>query len=40
MSSGGFAAEFSAGPMLFYNQHTGTFDWFGFVTIGMGWYFR
>jgi hypothetical protein len=40
MSSGGFAAEFSAGPMLFYNQHTGTFDWFGFITIGMGWYFR
>ncbi|MFZ5442265.1 MAG: caspase family protein [Myxococcota bacterium] len=40
MSSSGFAAEFGGGPMVFYNQHTKTFDWFGFITLGIGWYFR
>lgn len=40
MSQSGFAGEFGAGPMLFYNPLTQTFDWFGFVTIGMGWYFH
>ncbi|MFT3712333.1 MAG: caspase family protein [Archangium sp.] len=40
MSQSGFAGEFGAGPMVFWNQATQRFEWFGFVTIGMGWYFH
>jgi len=40
MSPSGFAAEFGGGPMLFYNPHSGLFEWFGFVTLGIGWYFH
>jgi hypothetical protein len=39
-ANGGFAAEFSAGPMLYYTQATSSWNWFGFVTLGLGWYFR
>ncbi len=40
MANGGFTGEFGAGPMLYFNERTGVFEWFGFVTLGMGWYFH
>jgi len=40
MANGGFTGEFGGGPMLFYNPVTRGFEWFGFVTLGMGWYFH
>ncbi len=40
MAPGGFTAEFGGGPMLYYFPATGTFQWFGFVNLGIGVYFR
>jgi hypothetical protein len=40
MSSGGFAFDASAGPMLFFNEAKGAFEWFGFLTVGVGLYFK
>lgn len=40
MANGGFTGEFGGGPMLFYNPVTKAFEFFGFVTLGMGWYFH
>ena len=39
MAPGGFTAEFGGGPMLYYSPK-GTFEWFGFLTLGLGIYFR
>jgi hypothetical protein len=39
MAPGGFTAEFGAGPMLYWSPR-GQFDWFGFVNLGLGVYFR
>lgn len=39
MAPGGFTAEFGGGPMLYYSPR-GTFEWFGFITLGLGVYFR
>ena len=40
MARNGFTAEFNAGPMLFLNPRTNTWDWFGFFSLGIGWYFH
>lgn len=40
MAKAGFTGEFGAGPMLFYNPISQRFEFFGFLTIGMGWYFH
>lgn len=40
MSKSGFTAEFGAGPMLFFNKHNGLWQWFGFFSLGIGWYFH
>lgn len=39
MSPGGFTVEFGGGPMLYYSPR-GVFEWFGFFSLGLGWYFR
>lgn len=40
MAPGGFMAEFGGGPMLYYSDRRQTFDWFGFVHLGLGVFFR
>ncbi len=40
MATGGFMAEFGGGPMLYYSDRRQTFDWFGFVHLGLGVFFR
>lgn len=39
MAPGGFTAEFGGGPMLFWAPN-GSFQWFGFLTLALGVYFR
>ena len=39
MAPGGFTAEFGAGPMLYWSPR-GQFEWFGFINLGLGVYFR
>jgi uncharacterized caspase-like protein len=39
MAMGGFTAEFGGGPMLYWSPR-GAFEWFGFVNLALGVYFR
>ena len=39
MAPGGFTAEFGGGPMLYWAPN-GSFQWFGFLTLALGVYFR
>ena len=39
MAQGGFTAEFGGGPMLYYAPN-GRFQWFGFINLALGVYFR
>ncbi|MDP3152268.1 MAG: caspase family protein [Archangium sp.] len=40
MAPGGFTAEFGGGPMLYYSDRKQAFDWFGFIHLGLGVFFR
>jgi hypothetical protein len=40
MAPGGFVAELGGGPMLYYSDRKQAFDWFGFVHLGLGVFFR
>lgn len=40
MAAGGFMAEFGGGPMLYWSDGKQAFDWFGFLHLGLGVFFR